>query len=112
MTSTCLLGDARMYLQHEAAKVQESITSLLAKKAALASIMEAQAQLLASPELLQNHPELHWEKVSDSNMPRLGIAKELLVRDRRLTDFKWAASPCMLNDQRLGHIECTSHAQC
>ncbi len=77
-------------VQHEASKVQARITALLAEKAALANTMEVHAQLLASPELLQNHPELQWEKVSDGNMPRLGVAAELLARNTRLSDFRWA----------------------
>ena len=77
-------------VQHEASKVQACVTALLAEKAALANTTEVHAQLLASPELLQNHPELHWEKVPDDNMPRLGVAANLLARIKRLSDFRWA----------------------
>ncbi len=83
-----------VYVQHEASKVQARITALLAEKTALANTMEANAQLLASPELLQNHPELQWKKVPDGNMPRLGVAGELLARNKRLSDFRWATSLC------------------
>ena len=75
-------------VQHEASKVQARVTALLAEKAALANTTEVHAQLLASPELLQNHPELHWEQVQDGNMPRLGVAAELLARNKRLSDFR------------------------
>ncbi|DBA81535.1 hypothetical protein WJX77_009023 [Trebouxia sp. C0004] len=41
--------------------------------------MEVQAQILASPELLDNHPELHWDKLAASATPQLGAAKSLLA---------------------------------
>lgn len=75
-------------MQCEAAKVQSSITGSLGQKAALASLMEAQEQLLASPELLQNHPELQWDRVSAGNLPKLGAAKQLFSGDRRFADFR------------------------
>ncbi len=75
-------------MQHEAARVQTNIAALLSKKAALASTMDAQAQLLASPELLQNHPELQYERESHGNMPKLGAARELFAKDMRLSDFR------------------------
>lgn len=77
-------------MQHEAGKVQKSITTLLTEKAQLAAQMEVQAQLLASPDLLQNHPELSWEQAAAAgDGPSLGTARELFVRDRKLTDFRW-----------------------
>ena len=76
-------------MQHEAAKVQENIAALLAEKAQLATQMEVQAQLLASPDLLHNHPELRWEQAAAGSVPSLGTAKELFVKDRKLTDFRW-----------------------
>ena len=88
-------------VQHEAAKVQEGIAALLTEKTQLAARVEAQAQLLASPDLLQNHPELRWEHAAAGSGPSLGTAKELFVRDRKLTDFRWVlvsgllVTPCM-----------------
>ena len=70
-----------VYVQHEAAKVQQGIAALLAEKAQLASQMELQAQLLASPELLQNHPELRWEQAAAAgNGSSLGSARELFCQ--------------------------------
>ena len=77
-----------LWVQHEAAKAQEVVAALLAEKAQLATRMETQARLLAAPELLQNHPELRWQQAAAGNGPRLGTAKELFVRDRKLTDFR------------------------
>ncbi|KAL3141873.1 hypothetical protein ABBQ32_004534 [Trebouxia sp. C0010 RCD-2024] len=73
---------------HEAARVQEGIAAIVAEKAQLATRMEAQAQLLAAPDLLQNRPELRWEQAAAGSGPSLGSAKELFVRDRKLTDFR------------------------
>ena len=82
-------------MQHEACKVQESITTLLEEKAQLAAKMEVQAQLLASPELLQNHPELQLEQAAAAGSgPCLGIAKELFVSNRQLTDFRRVPATC------------------
>ena len=82
-----------MCLQHEAGKVQDGIAALQEEKAQLAAQMEVQAQLLVSPELLQNHSELYWEQAAAAgNGRRLGTARELFVRDRRLTDFRWVMS--------------------
>ena len=78
-------------MQHEAARVQQEIAAILAEKAQLATRMEAQAQLLAAPDLLQNHPELLWEQAAAGSGPCLGAAKELFMRERKLTDFKWGA---------------------
>lgn len=51
--------------------------------------MDTQKQLLASSELLQNHPELKWEQVADQDtLPKLGVAQSLYVKDRRLSDFR------------------------
>lgn len=75
-------------VQHEAGKVQEGIAALQTEKAQLAAQMEVQAQLLAPPDLMQNHPELHWEQAAAGNGPIFGTARELFVRDRKLTDFR------------------------
>lgn len=68
--------------------MEKTIAELTAAKAALALGMEAQAQLLASSELLDDHPELHWDKVAASASPQLGAAKSLLVRDRKFSHFR------------------------
>ena len=55
--------------------------------------VETQKQLLASPELLQNHPELLWEQIADQDtLPKLGVAQSLFVKNRRLSDFRCAPS--------------------
>ncbi|KAL3146450.1 hypothetical protein ABBQ32_003125 [Trebouxia sp. C0010 RCD-2024] len=74
-------------MQHEAAKVEEDIAAILVEKAQLGARMEAQAQLLASPDLLQNHPKLRWEQAAAGSGPILGTAKELFARDKKLTDI-------------------------
>ena len=59
--------------------------------------MELQAQLLASPELLQNHPELRWEQAAAAgNGSSLGSARELFARDRKLADFRWVMAAASL----------------
>ncbi|KAL0051562.1 hypothetical protein WJX82_009818 [Trebouxia sp. C0006] len=77
----------------EAERVEKTIAELTAAKAALALGMEAQAQLLASSELLDDHPELHWDKVAASASPQLGVAKSLLVRDRKFSHFRSRSAP-------------------
>ena len=71
--------------------VQEGIAALLATQ------MEEQAQLLAFPDLLHNHPELRWEQAAAGSGPSLGTAKELFVRDRKLTDFRWVLAACTMS---------------
>ena len=58
-------------------------------RAALAAEMQKEEGLLASHDLLLNHPELAWERgASQHIMPRLGIAQSLFVPDKRLSDFR------------------------
>lgn len=94
-------------MQHEAARVQEGIAAIVAEKAQLATRMEAQAQLLAAPDLLQNRPELRWEQAAAGSGPSLGSAKELFVRDRKLTDFRWVVAA-----QSVGHPQQAVGLQC
>ena len=76
------------FMQREAERVEKTIAELTTAKAALALEMEAQARLLASSELLDDHPELHWDQLAASATPQLGAAKSLLVRDRKFSHFR------------------------
>lgn len=52
-------------------------------------MLESQAQLLASPELSLNHPELKWEySAAEGGPPLLGVAQGLFAKDRTLADFR------------------------
>ena len=79
-------------LQREAAKAAQKIAELTTARAELAAAMEQEAELLASPDLLHNHPELNWERAAkeEEAIPRLGAAQRLFIQDRRLTDFRSA----------------------
>ena len=69
------------------------IAELLTARAELAAEMEKEAELLASPQLLSDHPELRWERAaSQGAVPRLGVAQRLFVQDRRLSDFRCAST--------------------
>lgn len=60
-------------LQKEAGRVALKIADLLAARAELDAHIESQKQLFASPELLEDHPELKWELVANQDvMPKLG----------------------------------------
>ena len=68
----------------------QKIAELASARAALAAGMEREAELLASPQLLLDHPELQWERAARQEaLPRLGVAQSLFVQDRRLTDFRY-----------------------
>ena len=72
-------------MQREAERVEKTIAELTT---ALALGLEVQTQLVASPELLDDHPELHWDKLAASANAQLGAAKSLLVRDRKFSHFR------------------------
>ena len=75
-------------VQKEAERVAAKIAEWKSAQAVVATNMEANRQLLASPELVKNHPELEWERVaSQGATPKLGSAQGLL-KDLRLTDFR------------------------
>lgn len=59
--------------------------------------MDSQAHLLASPDLLINHPELMWEtSAAQAAVPCLGVAQKLFTNDRKLTDFRYVClSTCV-----------------
>lgn len=50
--------------------------------------MDTQTQMLASPDLLSDHPELKWEIRAAAQAPSLGVAQQLYIKDRKLTDFR------------------------
>ena len=73
-------------VQREAERVAQKIAELSAARADMDAHIESQKQLLASPELLQDHPELKWDA-----LPRLGVAQKLFAKDRKLADFRYAS---------------------
>ena len=74
-------------MQREAHRAAEKIAQLASEQAELAARMDTDRELLASLELLQNHPELEFERTaSQGALPLLGAAQRLL-KNLRLTDF-------------------------
>lgn len=77
-------------MQREADRAAQKIGKLEVARSQVVAQMEASQELLASPELLHNHPELEWERAaSQGSTPKLGAAHKLL-KDLRLADFRHA----------------------
>ena len=77
-------------LQREAERAAKKIAELKTRQADLVAKMDADRELLASPELQQNHPELSWERAASRGaIPKLGAAQGLL-KELRLADFWYA----------------------
>lgn len=71
------------------AKIRSKVEKLSKEQKDLSDTLEAHAQLLASAELLSDHPELRWEQAaSNVKLPQLGIAKSLFAKDKKLSQFK------------------------
>ena len=78
-------------MQREAQRAAEKVARLKTAQAEVAARMSADRELLASPDLLQNHPELDFERVaSQGALPLLGAAQRLL-KNLQLSDFRHAA---------------------
>lgn len=76
-------------MQTEAERVSQKVIELTAARAALSSVMDTQAQLLASPDLVLDHPELKWETVAaTTTAPLLGVVQKLFAGDRKLGNFR------------------------
>lgn len=81
----CLVG-----MQREADRAAQKIAELEGARNEVVAQIEASEQLLASPELLQDHPELGWERSAGQGFaPKLGAAHKLF-KDLSLTDFRHA----------------------
>ena len=79
-------------MQREAQRAAEKVAQLKTAQAEVAARMSADRELLASPDLLQNHPELEFERVaSQGALPLLGAAQRLL-KNLQLSDFRHAAN--------------------
>lgn len=76
-------------MQTEAQRVSQKVVELAAAKAKLKSILDTDSQLLTSPELVLDHPELKWEiPAAEVATPLLGTAQRLFASDRKLNDFR------------------------
>lgn len=65
--------------QVEAERVSQAIVEFIAARAAINTLIDSQTQLLASPDLLLNHPELKWEIDAAEELPHLlGVAQSLV----------------------------------
>lgn len=52
--------------------------------------METNVQLLASPDLLLDHPELHWERSAAAGAPpRLSVAGKLFDSSKKVDNFRF-----------------------
>ena len=86
------------WLQREAKRVANQIAELSIARADMDIGIETQKQLLSSPELLQHHPELTWEKAaSQQTVHRLGVAQSLFVKDRKVADFRHVSSTSLMS---------------
>lgn len=74
-----LQSDTCSGMQREAQRAAEKVAQLKTAQAEVAARMSADRELLASPDLLQNHPELEFERIaSQGALPLLGAAQRLL----------------------------------
>ena len=72
-------------LQSQAARVQVDITSIKTKLAELADNIAAAAVTVSAAVV--HHPELHREQAATALLPKLGLAKHLFDKDKKLCDF-------------------------
>ncbi len=74
------------YLQSQADRVQVEIDETTAKVAEVADTVAAAAETVAAA--IVHHPELQWEQAASAMMwPKVGAAKDLFDKDKRLRDF-------------------------
>jgi hypothetical protein len=75
------------YLQSQADRVQVEIDETTAKLAEDAGRVAAAAETVSAA--IVHHPELQWEQAASAMMlPKLGAAKDLFDKGKRLRDFK------------------------
>ena len=74
-------------VQNQAARVQVEISAIVAELAALADKADAAAETVSAA--IEHHPELQWEQATTALLPKLGAARDLFDKDKRLHDFKW-----------------------
>lgn len=74
-----------MCLQSQAARVQVDIDNTTAELAALAGRIDAAAATVTAAAV--HHPELHWEQAATALLPKLGMAKDLFDKSKKLRDF-------------------------
>lgn len=76
-----------LHMQSQADRVQVEIDETTAKLAEVAGRVAAAAETVLAAVV--HHPELQWEQAASAMMlPKLGVAKDLFDKDKRLRDFK------------------------